>query len=76
MNILTSVFPQSDGQAESQYAAARKATQDRFGFYQVCINVLFHVCRWILIIKTIANSPSQGSNPKWSNALSATGGAS
>ena len=41
MNILTCVFPQSDGQAESQYAAARKATQDRFGFYQVTIRVLF-----------------------------------
>ena len=26
---------QSDGQAESQYAAARKETEDRFGFYQV-----------------------------------------
>ena len=41
MNILTCVLPQSDGQAESQYAAARKATQDRFGFYQVTSTWIF-----------------------------------
>ena len=29
------MYLQSDGQAESQYAAARKETQDRFRFYQV-----------------------------------------
>ena len=45
INILTCVFPQSDGQAESQYAAARKATQDRFGFYQVGIPCF--ICPWI-----------------------------
>ena len=28
-----------------------------------------------LFVQTIMNSDSQGSNPKWSNALSATGGA-
>ena len=84
------MYLQSDGQAESQYAAARKATQDRFGFYQVVIRVLFvlgyiHICRWFVfylsvdfyhLVQTITNSHSQGSNPKWSNALSATGGAS
>ena len=93
------MYLQSDGQAESQYAAARKATQDRFGFYQVTIRVLFLVRYtpiifdvgyyvlfvggfsylsadfYRLFVQAITNSHSQGSNPKWSNALSATGGA-
>ena len=84
MNILTCVLPQSDGQAESQYAAARKATQDRFGFYQVTSTYsfwfLYHLFSWIFFLVS-ANfhdqfSLSQGSNPKWTYAFSTIGGTS
>ena len=79
------MLPQSDGQAESQYAAARQATQDRFGFYQVpsfsYISTKFWWwCRWIIVLVSVewgvTNSLSQGSDPKWTDAFSTTGGAS
>ena len=57
----------------------------RWGFHVLFVLGCIHICRWFvfylsvdfyrLFVQSITNSHSQGSNPKWSNALSATGGA-